>query len=754
MERVCIYNRCSTEEESQKNALEVQAQESVEIASSFKDWLIVDQFIESQSGTTVKGRSKYQAMMDGIEQKRYTIVMIKSIDRLARNAMDWYIFLDCVLRNNVKLYIYIDNKFYTHDDALVTGIKAMLAAEFSRELSKKIKNAHRRRQMKKSGLNITLPMLGWDKVEMNVYTLNEEEAKAIREACDLIEKGYGFGRISRYMYNKGVRSKNGKIISEAGWRDIIRSTRMYGTVILHQYEYNFDLKKRVAVPEEEWIYIENAIPPIVTREYHDRLMEILDERADKCVLKGVPNKIGENDLSTKIICGECGSTYHRRSQQFSDGKKVTWACSKFVTLGRASAENPDGCNNISIVEDILRDLIVQAYRDRFGLSDTNSSSIIDETLRIIRKTFANKDNSVKINKLRKEIEKIQSNKNKAFDRLMDETLTADEYKMQTQRLNNMLERNTEELRALEAEMQDIIDYEQRLLNIKNELKETDLIDEAANEDILKKVEKVTVFLDGNVEIKFNRFKVLNIGSYGLNNSNDIEDLYTVTAKYEFVSKVDKQVREREQLVEDYVEKNEIINIKDIQEKFGLKYSTAYVSLKRLQEKGKIEFIKMVGGGFWRKVGSDVMIEGKRSLVSPDGIYDSIINYIEEHGKVTAPEIAKQFDITEYNAKDKLNVLKKQSKIYFVYDGPEGHWYLANQENMDNQIKPMKDRIEDYMRMYKEASIRVVMEALDVSYSTARVRLRELKNAGKVEYRKSGSPGGTWYWVGDADGEVN
>ena len=482
-------------------------------------------------------------------------------------------------------------------------------------------------------------------------------------------------------------------------------------------------------------------------------MEILDERAAKSVIKGVPNKIGENELSTKIICGECGCTYHRRTHQYSDGKKVTWACSKFIQLGRVSAVNPDGCNNISIIEDILRDLIVQAYRDRFGLSDDNSSSIIDETLRIIRKTFANKDNSVKINKLRKEIEKIQSNKNKAFDKLMDGTVSDDEYKMQTQRLNNMLERSTEELRALEAEMQDIIDYEQRLLNIKNELKETDIIEEAANEDILKKVEKVTLFLDGNVEIKFNRFKVLNIGSYGLNNSNDIEDLYTVTTKYEFVTKVDKRVRERDQLIAEYVESNDIINIVDIQEKFGLKYSTAYVSLKRLQDNGKIEFIKMVGGGFWRKVGSNAMIEGKRSLVSPDGIYDSIINYIEEHGKATASEIAKQFELTEDNAKYKLKVLKKQCKTYFVYDGPEGHWYIVNQENVDNQIKPMKDRIEDYMRMYKEASVRVVMEALDVSYSTARVRLRELKKAGKVEYKKSGSSGGTWYWIGDTNGDV-
>lgn len=37
MERVCIYNRCSMEEENQKNALEIQARKSVEIVEHHAD---------------------------------------------------------------------------------------------------------------------------------------------------------------------------------------------------------------------------------------------------------------------------------------------------------------------------------------------------------------------------------------------------------------------------------------------------------------------------------------------------------------------------------------------------------------------------------------------------------------------------------------------------------------------------------------------------------------------------------------------
>ena len=42
MERVAIYNRCSTEEENQKNALLIQAEESRELAEKM-GWCVVAQ---------------------------------------------------------------------------------------------------------------------------------------------------------------------------------------------------------------------------------------------------------------------------------------------------------------------------------------------------------------------------------------------------------------------------------------------------------------------------------------------------------------------------------------------------------------------------------------------------------------------------------------------------------------------------------------------------------------------------------------
>ena len=62
------------------------------------------------------------------------------------NTRDWYLFADRLNCAGKRLYFYLENTFYSPEDALLTGIKAILAEEYSRELSKKMNLAHQKRQ--------------------------------------------------------------------------------------------------------------------------------------------------------------------------------------------------------------------------------------------------------------------------------------------------------------------------------------------------------------------------------------------------------------------------------------------------------------------------------------------------------------------------------------------------------------------------------------------------------------------------------
>jgi hypothetical protein len=98
-------------------------------------------------------------------------------------------------------------------------------------------------------------------------------------ACQLVEAGCGFRKISNALYEVGARSKAGKRISEVQWRNMLRSQRAYGTVVLHKKEYDFIRKEQKQLPEEEWIIVDDALPALISFEYYEKIQEILDVRA-------------------------------------------------------------------------------------------------------------------------------------------------------------------------------------------------------------------------------------------------------------------------------------------------------------------------------------------------------------------------------------------------------------------------------------------------------------------------------------------
>ncbi len=100
-------------------------------------------------------RPEYMRLLSDMrEPGKFDIIVIKSLDRLNRSAKNWYLFVEELVSNDKLLYVYMDRDFYKTDDNLMTGIKAILAEQYSRDLSRKINNAHRYRQ--KNGTTVLL----------------------------------------------------------------------------------------------------------------------------------------------------------------------------------------------------------------------------------------------------------------------------------------------------------------------------------------------------------------------------------------------------------------------------------------------------------------------------------------------------------------------------------------------------------------------------------------------------------------------
>ena len=211
------------------------------------DWILVGQYIELESGTTKEHRPEYLRLLSDMKEDKYDIIVIKSLDRLNRSAKNWYLFVEELMMYDKLLYIYMDQSFYHTDDNLLAGIRAILAEQYSRELSRKINNAHAYRQKTGKTVLLTNNTYGYRKNPDKSVSVHPEEAEMIRKIYRLAAQGYGSYTISNLLYADGIRNRNGNQLGETTIRRIIKNPLYKGTAVMHRKHFDFDKKEWVRV---------------------------------------------------------------------------------------------------------------------------------------------------------------------------------------------------------------------------------------------------------------------------------------------------------------------------------------------------------------------------------------------------------------------------------------------------------------------------------------------------------------------------
>lgn len=608
MLRAVIYARCSTEEERQKDALVKQVQEAKECVRA-KGWYLVDTYVESRSGTSTKGRAEYNRLYDDMCLDKFDIIVIKSQDRLMRNTKDWYLFVDRLSTEGKKLYIYIEGKFYTTDDALITGIKAILAEDYSRELSKKINNAHRNRQKNNGAAILTNRAYGFLKLPDKSIVLDEEEAQVKRRMYELCAAGFGSRTISTILKNEGVLNRNGNPFDTSSILRIIHNPINMGTVVMNRKHYDFDSKQTYRVPEEEQFVYKGKVPPTVSEELWHAANNQIAKRVSVKQRKHSDERIGKYSglsmLSGKIVCGYCGSPYYRRNRRRYSNHEIIrfWACKRYFEEGRnegkmdrpqirkAKLEHVDGCDNIHLDEEKFYGVLEQVLKEHYSV---DKESIVNEMLRLLKTVFQEKDVSsalVKENKLKQQLEKQMLT---LVDKLLNNVITDKIYQVKHKELEDKLQQCEEQIKRLENQGEQGKQLRKRIQQIEERLREGSLIEKATVEGMLEEIDKIVVF-PTYMEIRFDLSKVLGMqGVFKSDEDNAHVLRYDFGNEFQYLK---KKQEDREVIVE-MMRNTPCITAKRIAEKLGISISGINYRINALKKEGKIKYEGKGGHGIW------------------------------------------------------------------------------------------------------------------------------------------------------------
>lgn len=604
--RAVIYARCSTDEESQKDALINQVKEAKECVKR-QNWVLVDTYIESRSGTTTKGRTEYNRLYEDLQRDLFDVIVIKSQDRLMRNTKDWYLFVDRLCSNGKKLFIYIENKFYTTDDALITGIKAILAEDYSRELSKKINNAHRNRQKNGGSVILTPNAYGFRKLPDKSVALIEEEAQVKRRMYQLCADGYGSRTIANILANEGIRKRTGKNFTGGDVLRIIRNPLNMGTAVMNRLHFDFESKKTEKVPKDQQFHHEHKVPPTVSKELWDAANNEIDRRAVKANQKGSfprGSNPGKYNLSGKIFCGLCGNPYYRRFRKgiVEDKPIVEWKCSKYCLQGRKAEtkvrpqiskigmKGEKGCDNVHLDEKKLYGLLEKICVEKFSV---DRDTVIRDTIALLRKVLEENLDSGRMQIFIAEEEKLKKQQDLLLDKLLSGTISDEIYKRRQETLEKSLEKCRNNKKKLEKQNIRMLSRKKRIDEIERHLREGGDIERATVNEMLEEIERMIIY-PNYMEIIYNPLKTM-----GLDQTSDEKRMeQKIRIDYgNLFDQLKQKQEDREQVVE-LIRKDPGITAKKIAECLGCSLSGAQYKLKVLKNDGRIRFNGKGGRGYW------------------------------------------------------------------------------------------------------------------------------------------------------------
>ncbi|MCM1048680.1 MAG: recombinase family protein [Clostridiales bacterium] len=417
--RAVFYARVSTEEEEQLNAIEKQIEENIDVIHD-KGWILVDRYIDKGiTGTQAKKRNEYIRLLDDIKKDKFDIIVVKDQSRLQRNTMDWYIFLHEITQNQKRLYFYLENIFFNPNDKFIYGIKAMMAEEYSRDLSKKGNAAKRRRQEKGKPI-ITNRTWGFKNVNGEIL-IDEEEAKLVTRIYKLFADGLGGRVVARILHDDGIRNRNGKTLSENTIREIVKNPLYKGIAVMNKEHFDFETKKIIKNPESEWIYREGIVPRIVSDDLWEKANAQINSRKTVDRTHNVGINKGNTLLSSKIICGECESKYWRNKRT----QGIYWYCSEGARSGKVREKTGMKCVSLNLKEDEI--LSVIEHLGNQLIAKEKKEEVLSKAIRKIYAGLTDSYSGENVEDIQAQKEKLNKRKDTLMDLLLDGTITKTDY---------------------------------------------------------------------------------------------------------------------------------------------------------------------------------------------------------------------------------------------------------------------------------------------------------------------------------------
>ncbi|HHX60281.1 MAG TPA: recombinase family protein, partial [Epulopiscium sp.] len=316
--------------------------------------------------TNTKKREQFNKMITDCKAGKIDVIITKSISRFARNTLDCLNYVRQLKDLGVGIIFEKENidTLDAKGEVLLT-ILSSLAQDESRSISENCTWGIRRRfEQGKVQVNHK-QFLGYTKDEEGNLVINKKQADTVKRIYTDYLAGKGPNRIAKELGDDGILNWNGK----TKWygttiKSMLSNEKYKGDAILQKtYTVNFLTKERaINKGEVPMYYVEESHPAIIEKDMWEAVQLEMDRRNGYMERHGVKQldfvKVQDNPFTGRVICGECGSSFGRKTWNSTneDLKRRVWQCNrKYEKKGEVR------CGNKHVDEEVLFKAFVSSF---------------------------------------------------------------------------------------------------------------------------------------------------------------------------------------------------------------------------------------------------------------------------------------------------------------------------------------------------------------------------------------------------------
>ena len=234
--RVAAYCRISTRAGGQQSSLVAQKHYYEDHIKQNPSWIFVGVYSDIGSGTQIKGRSRFKALLSACNRGKIDMILTKSAHRFARNTVDALKTIRMLRNRNIDIYFEQEDihSLYESSEFMLTLICAR-AQEESLSKSEDIKWGLRKSFKNPDSKYYQRICYGYTHDLRGKLMVHEEQAEVIRLIYEMAASGASLARISSQLEDMGIPSPRGKKIwSKETLRKVLNNEKYTGNVTLQK----------------------------------------------------------------------------------------------------------------------------------------------------------------------------------------------------------------------------------------------------------------------------------------------------------------------------------------------------------------------------------------------------------------------------------------------------------------------------------------------------------------------------------------